>query len=42
MCLVKPENKKKFLTKLKKKLIVPIKFENLGTQIVYYSENEKN
>ena len=42
MCLVKPSNKKKFLTKLKRKLIVPIKFENLGTQIVYYSENEKN
>ncbi len=41
MCLVKPGNKKKFLNKLKKKLIVPIKFENLGTQIVYYSENEK-
>lgn len=42
MCLVKPSNKKNFLIKLKKKLIVPIKFESLGTQIVYYSENEKN
>jgi D-glycero-alpha-D-manno-heptose-7-phosphate kinase len=42
MCLVKSQNKKKFLDKLQKKLIVPIKFENLGSQIVYYSENEKN
>ena len=40
MCLVKPSNKKVF-NKVKK-IIVPIKFENLGTQIVYYSENEKN
>ena len=42
MCLVKPKNKKKFIEKLKKKLVVPIKFENLGSQIIYYSANDKN
>jgi D-glycero-alpha-D-manno-heptose-7-phosphate kinase len=42
MSLVKPQNKKKFLNKLQNKLIVPIQFENLGSQIVYYSENENN
>ena len=42
MCLVKQKNKKKFYNKLKKKLIVPIKFENLGSQLIYYSSDEQN
>lgn len=41
MCLVKKKNKKKFYKNLQKKLIVPIKFENLGSQLIYYSSNEK-
>ena len=42
MCLVELKNRKKFINSLKNKLIVPIKFENLGSQIIYYSQNEKN
>ena len=42
MCLVESKNRKKFINSLKNKLIVPIKFENLGSQIIYYSQNEKN
>ena len=40
MCLVKQKNKKKFFNSLKKKLIVPIKFEHLGSQLIYYSSDE--
>ena len=38
LCLVK--NKKKFLSNLKKQMHVPIKFENLGSQIIYFSNNK--
>ena len=41
MCLVKKKNQKKFYSKLKSKLIVPIRFDNLGSQLIYYSANEK-
>lgn len=35
LCLVK--NKKKFVSNLKKKMYVPIKFEGIGSQIIYLS-----
>ncbi len=41
LCLVNKKNKKYFLNKLKNKLIVPIKFENLGSQLIYYSSDEQ-
>lgn len=40
LCLVKNRNKKKFMNNLKKNMIVPINFENLGSQIIYIAHNE--
>lgn len=42
MCLVNEKNKIKFLKKINKMLVVPISFEYSGSQIIYYSSNEKN
>ncbi len=38
MFLIQPKNRKKFLEIFKSKIIVPIKFENSGSQIIYYQE----
>ena len=41
MCLVDKKNKKNLLMRINKLLVVPVSFEKLGSQLIYYSSNEK-
>jgi D-glycero-alpha-D-manno-heptose-7-phosphate kinase len=39
---VEPKNQSKVMEKMKDNLYVPFKFENLGSQIIYYSRSEED